>query len=391
MIRSAGDTALKTEDRIMRLSDGRLLGYAEFGDPDGYPVFLFHGIPGSRRGASVISDEAYRRGIRLIGVDRPGIGLSSFQLRRTFLHWPHDVAELADALRFERFGVVGNSGGSAYVSACGALIPERLDFAGIISGMGPPEVPGWQQWMKLSRQRRIMIAVARRAPLLACRIAGPVLVREFDPQREGVLERMKATMAPADAALLDDPRVADAVLLDAAEALRQGPLGVTWDIMMYTQPWGFRLDDVHARIHIWHGEADITVPPIFGRAMEAFLSDCNATYWPDEGHLMAASRAHEIIDTIITTVYRDQAQEHRSRASDRLIADVAKPILNAARDRRLSSERHEHAGDRAPRSSSTDQNTLPGRAGVRVSHHDGNGHNRSEPHRLPRRDARPAD
>ena len=309
---------LKNEDRIMQLRDGRLLGYAEFGEPSGYPVFLFHGIPGTRRGAGLISGAAYRRGIRLIGVDRPGIGLSTFQPHRTFLDWPHDVRELADALHLDRFGIVGNSGGSAYVAACGVIIPERLEFAGIISGMGPPEIPGWQERLRLPRSRRILISMARQAPMLACRMAGPILVREFDPKREGVLERMKATMAPADAALLDDANVAEAVLTDAGEAIRQGPLGVTWDIMMYTRPWGFRLDDVKAHIHIWHGEADITVPPIFGRAMEAFLADCHATYWPDEGHLMAASRAHEIIDTIITTVHRKEANQHRSAHRHRL-------------------------------------------------------------------------
>ncbi len=291
-------TNLTKEDRIFRLEDGRLLGYREFGDQTGYPIFLFHGIPGSRCGAEVIAKQASRRGVRVIGVDRPGIGLSTFQPYRRFLDWPHDVRALANSLGFDHFGVVGNSGGSAYVAACGVLIPDRLGFAGIISGMGPTDIPQWQDWLGLGQAKRVLIALARHAPMLACRIAGPILVHEFDPDRDGVLDRMKESMAPADAKLLDDPVIAHAVLCDAAEAIRQGSLGVSWDIMLYTQPWGFSLEDVKVPLHLWHGEDDITVPPIFGRAMAAMIPECLTTYWKGEGHLMAASRAGDIIDTM---------------------------------------------------------------------------------------------
>ena len=36
------------EDRFIDLPDGRRLGYTEFGEPSGIPVFVFHGTPGSR-------------------------------------------------------------------------------------------------------------------------------------------------------------------------------------------------------------------------------------------------------------------------------------------------------------------------------------------------------
>lgn len=35
-------------DTEIRLSDARRLAYAEYGDPLGTPLFLFHGLPGSR-------------------------------------------------------------------------------------------------------------------------------------------------------------------------------------------------------------------------------------------------------------------------------------------------------------------------------------------------------
>lgn len=291
-------TTTEQDDRIFRLADGRVLGYREFGDPAGFPMFLFHGIPGSRCGTSLISDDAGAAGMRVIGVDRPGIGLSTFQPGRRFLDWPGDLRQLADSLGFDQFGVVGNSGGSAYVAACALLMPERLSFAGIISGMGPLDIPRWKDELRLARSRRFLVAVSRFSPNFACRLAAPILGHEFDPKRPDALERMKRMMAPADGVLLDQPRVARAVLRDAEEALKQGPLGVSWDLLLYALPWGFRLEDVRSMIYLWHGEADITVPPMFGREIARELPRCRATFWPDEGHLMAVSRARQIIDAI---------------------------------------------------------------------------------------------
>jgi pimeloyl-ACP methyl ester carboxylesterase len=296
------NTTTSPEDRTIRLADGRLLGYREFGNPDGHPVCLFHGIPGSRCGAELVTDLAGQRGLRVIGIDRPGIGLSTFQPNRRFLDWPSDVETLADALGLERFGVVGNSGGSAYVAACAARLPARLTFCGIISGMGPLDSPDGLQTMPLSRVDRLLVGVAQRSPRLACFSAAPILAHRIDPDRPGVLERMRREMAPADAKLLDQPRIVKTLFRDAAEALKQGKRGVAWDLLLYTRPWGFRLDEIKAPVHLWHGEADITVPPHFGRVIAATIPGCRATYWPEEGHLMMISRAGQIMDTIVANL-----------------------------------------------------------------------------------------
>ncbi len=82
----------------IHLRDGRALGYAEFGDPAGKPVFFFHGFPGSRLQRYPDDAIAIASGARIITIDRPGLGLSSFQPGRKLLDWPGDVVELAYAL-----------------------------------------------------------------------------------------------------------------------------------------------------------------------------------------------------------------------------------------------------------------------------------------------------
>ena len=100
-------------NQTITLKNGRTLGYAEYGDPEGKPVFYFHGFPTSRLDWPLCDHEGITSelGIRIIAIDRPGTGLSAFKRHREILDWPDDVVELADALGIERFGVLGISGG----------------------------------------------------------------------------------------------------------------------------------------------------------------------------------------------------------------------------------------------------------------------------------------
>jgi len=117
-----------------RLKDGRRLGYAEFGVPNGKPLFHFHGYPGSRLEGKLLHETAAKCGVRLIAIDRPGMGFSDVKPNRSILDWPGDVAELADSIGIDRFAVEGVSGGGPYSAACAYRIADRITKAGIVSG-----------------------------------------------------------------------------------------------------------------------------------------------------------------------------------------------------------------------------------------------------------------
>jgi pimeloyl-ACP methyl ester carboxylesterase len=93
------------------LRDGRRLGYAQYGQPDGEPIVYFHGHPGSRLEARLAHEPAAAPGLRVIALDRPGYGLSDFLPGRAITDWPADVTAAADALGIGRFSVAGASGG----------------------------------------------------------------------------------------------------------------------------------------------------------------------------------------------------------------------------------------------------------------------------------------
>ena len=109
--------------RVLRLADGRRLGFAEYGASGGQPLLFFHGTPGARLVAGFAHQSALRLNVRLIAPERPGFGRSDFQAGRRILEWPDDVAALADALGLERFAVAGVSGGAPYALACAWRLP----------------------------------------------------------------------------------------------------------------------------------------------------------------------------------------------------------------------------------------------------------------------------
>lgn len=134
---------MKTNASTLTLKDGRHLGFAEYGSSNGFPILFFHGLPGSRLEAEKLHAAALKVQVRLIGLDRPGMGLSSPQKNRTLLDYPEDIIEFATLLNLKKFSIVGHSGGAPYVAACAYRIPEMLTKAAIVSGMAPlthPEV-----------------------------------------------------------------------------------------------------------------------------------------------------------------------------------------------------------------------------------------------------------
>jgi pimeloyl-ACP methyl ester carboxylesterase len=165
---------------------GRRIAFQIFGDPGGRPVFFFHGSPASRLEGDFLDAPAAAHHIRLIAVDRPGMGCSDPQPGRRLLDWPSDVSAVARELRVSRFLVMGFSTGALYVYACAKAMPDRLDGAVIVSGTGPPSLMrGFNAgWLTLMAARALPAAgrwmfgsVARRAeedPVALCR---PVLHR----------------------------------------------------------------------------------------------------------------------------------------------------------------------------------------------------------------------
>jgi pimeloyl-ACP methyl ester carboxylesterase len=128
---------LASNEELVRLSDGRRGAIASHDDPQRSPLFLFHGVPGSRLGLHHTDGPAKERSVRVLCPDRPGIGRSDPHPERTIPGYANDVNALVDAMGFERFAVLDYSGGGPYALACGAKLSERVSAVRNMAGLGP--------------------------------------------------------------------------------------------------------------------------------------------------------------------------------------------------------------------------------------------------------------
>jgi len=278
--------AVEREHRV-RLADGRTLACLELGGPAGPPVLYFHGYPGSRLEARVAAAAAARLGMRLLAVDRPGFGQSTFQAGRTIAGWASDVAALADRLELARFSIIGVSGGGPYALACAARLPERLTRVALVCPLGPLDVADGKAGM-LAQDRILLTLSAHAAPL--ARGVVRMLAHWMRQDADRYLKFMMAGMVSPDRDLFADPGYRAIVLASTAEALRQGGRGAAWELTLIARPWDFRLDDVQMPVSLWQGLMDQILPAHMARRLAAALPACHPRYFPEEGHLSLVVR-----------------------------------------------------------------------------------------------------
>jgi pimeloyl-ACP methyl ester carboxylesterase len=118
----------RMQDQRVRLSDGRVVGFADYGPPSASAraVLWCHGGPGSRIEPAHLAAQANQAGLRIIGIDRPGYGLSTPQPGRTIAGWVPEALAVADHLGIGQFVTAGISTGGAYALALAALAHERV-------------------------------------------------------------------------------------------------------------------------------------------------------------------------------------------------------------------------------------------------------------------------
>jgi pimeloyl-ACP methyl ester carboxylesterase len=244
------------------LKDGRHLGYAEYGTSDGFPVLYFTGGNSSRFEGMWFEQAARQRDIRLIVPDRPGFGLSDFQPNRQFLDWPNDVSELANALLIDQFSIFGLSGGGPHVLATAHKIPDRITKAAVVSGVAPPEMPGFYDGMWFPV--RLLFITAKLFPninsSLLKRMAG------FYSDYDQMTKRMVQFMPAPDADLISsNPLILKTFARAAQEAHQNGVDGDAWEWHLYVRPWEFELEAIQLELFMLYGIYDRQVPIRMGR------------------------------------------------------------------------------------------------------------------------------
>lgn len=277
---SSRDGEEKT-DLTVTLSDGRILGYAEYGDPDGIALLGFHGTPGSRLMFRIAHEAATDVKIRLIAPERPGFGISSRHPGHSLKTYAQDIAEFADHLGIDRFAVAGISGGGPYAAACAAYLADRIRTLALISPVGP--VCGSEKADKIGPGHFFAFRIMPRMLPLSALICGigraaflyiPQLMYAF------ILSRSSST----DWHVLSRPEIRQNLLAGVAEGCRPGIGALMQELAIFSRSWDLPFDEITAPSLLWQGLKDRNVPIHAAVRLGKLIPNCETHLIPDAGH-----------------------------------------------------------------------------------------------------------
>ncbi|MGE4419117.1 MAG: alpha/beta hydrolase [Sulfurimonas sp.] len=269
----------------LALDNGRILTYSEYGNKDGQPLFICHGLNSSRLEAKVFSTLISDENFRIIGIDRPGIGGSSFQKNRSILDFTHDIVAVADKLAIKKFTIIGTSAGTAYALACAFKIPQRLDSCHIISGLGLIE----ENFALLSNETKSFIIMCKKFPCLIQPIFWMFMGRysKNKDKSKKFLANIIQSLDDVDKESLDEPKIGTLFTEAFREAYSTGSRGMAYDaVLAYAKPWGFELKDIkYNHIYLYNGAKDLSIPVEMGEHMHKLLGNSNYSLYKNDGHL----------------------------------------------------------------------------------------------------------
>lgn len=280
--------------------DGRTLAYLQVGHPDGPLVLHNHGGPSSRLEARLLAHAAAKNRIRLLCVDRPGMGWSSPQKDRTYQGWARDLVAVADALGDREFGVSGWSEGGPWALAAAAYIdPTRLRH---VSSIAPGSYGAFgdnSAAQYLSRIDALGGALALRFTP-GFRLMYALLGLSAKRFRGSFVKQIRNTASAYDRRLLADPEIAKNFADTCAECFAHGSDGLVRDAQLLYRRWAFDVKDIERPVHLWQGLDDALVPDPINKAVADAMP--GAVWHPVDGagHFVAVGSGDEIFAVAAT-------------------------------------------------------------------------------------------
>jgi pimeloyl-ACP methyl ester carboxylesterase len=274
------------------MNDGRTVGFADYGSPAETAVVWCHGGPGSRLEPSFVADAAARAGMRLIGIDRPGYGLSTPQPGRTIGGWVPDALAVLDHLGIEQFLALGASTGGAYALALasqssqviGALACSALSDMRWVEGkaMNVCCHPVWS-----ARDRDEAVAIAREI---------------FGEHGENIVPpRGPAGVDTSDAALFATPDFLAWWIASVPEMFTNGVVGYVDDRLADRDGWGtFDVTRITCPVTVLHGARDGMLPVANAHHTAAMVPGATLRVLDDLGHISSLSKAVEVTSELLS-------------------------------------------------------------------------------------------
>ena len=270
--------AFPEKKSLIKLRNGNRIGYAIYGNKKNFPIFYFHGWPGSRFELKNIPLK--KKKCFIIALERPGYGISDPISKFKILDWPKIVLEVANKLKIKKFSIIGVSGGAPFALACANTIKnKRLKSIAIVCALAPSKAKG------MNKGRVGMLLNLGRKPFISWLIFNFLRVRLLNGNLEKSFNKWKnkISLPEIDLKLFTIDR-GKRLMENFKEAVKHGTTGVHRDANLYSNYWGFKLKNIKKKIFVWHGDKDLTVPIITNKCYKKKLKNKEIFIKPNEGH-----------------------------------------------------------------------------------------------------------
>jgi pimeloyl-ACP methyl ester carboxylesterase len=267
-------------------------GVYEYGQADGDAVFYFHGFPGSRLDGELFEFDpvAKNLGLRIIAIDRPGIGNSDFQPNRTLKDWITSVSIIADFLKVSKFSVLAISGGAPYGFAIAYGLNERLYSVSIVSGMGP---------FNYNESLNGTAMLIPKLNFILRKIMVWFMELGIKKNPEKFKQNIVNTLPECDKKYISESGKLQFIIEAFKEVFKQGLKGYLQEAKIYREKWGFSLYEIKSKVLLWHGTADNNVKIELAQRIKSEIPNCKEHYIKNEGHF---SLTGKLIKNILTEI-----------------------------------------------------------------------------------------
>ncbi len=273
-------------NQTFHLPDGRQLGYCTVGE--GKPVLYFHGTASSRLETQLLKEFAFASHLKIIGVDRPGFGLSTYAPDKSLRSFAEDANLLTEHLHLNSVAVLGWSGGGAFALTYTALYPERVSKAVVA---GAPALP----FDASTAHNRSLARFAMKFPQLGILAMNGMRtqVLKANADIDAFLASKKGqnqlkNWCSEDAKYFSDKTWLKPMYASMAEAFRQGNQSVKallQEHQLFMKPWDTPLAEIPAgKVFIWQGANDKTCRVDNAARLAKAVPNAQLEVFAEKGH-----------------------------------------------------------------------------------------------------------
>ena len=275
-------------DRTGRiLHAGRHLGWTEWGAADGAPVLFCTGagMAGSLGfGAAVLRSS----GLRLICVDRAGLGLSAPDPAKSYSRYAADVAAVLRSLGIAGpVPVIGFSQGAAFaVALAGEGLASSL---ALVSGQDDFTHPATRPLLHPEIER--LVGAIEEDPAAVEAMLAPHV------DAEGMWSLVMGASSERDRAFFETPEFATAYRRSLAEGFAQGPAGYLRDLTLAMGRWPHPPETIRVPVQLWYGGLDTSPShsPDRGATLARRFPSATLHLLADEGSALLWTRSADVL------------------------------------------------------------------------------------------------